>query len=94
MVVEVVTLLVKPDEERKFVEGFTEGVKLIESGHGCRGVRWGKRVEPDLAYMVEIEWETLEHHFEYRKTEEFTTFGSYFRPHLVQPPVIFHFEPR
>ena len=94
MVVEVVTLLVKPDEEDTFVEGFTKGVELIRAGDGCRGLRWGKRVEPELAYMVEIEWETIEHHFEFRKTKDFEVFGGYFRPHLVEPPIIFHFEPR
>ena len=94
MVIEVVTLIVKPDEEAAFVKGFTEGVKLIQAGEGCHSVRWGKRVEPELAYMVEIQWETIEHHFEYRKTEDFKTFGGSFRPHLVEPPSVFHFEPR
>ena len=94
MVVEVVTLLVKPDEEQKFVEEFSKGIGLLEAGDGCHSVRWGKRVEPELAYMVEIEWETIEHHFEFRKTEDFKTFGQHFRSHLVEPPIIFHFEPR
>lgn len=94
MVVEVVTLLVKPDEEQQFVEGFSKGIVLLEAGDGCHSVRWGKRVEPELAYMVEIEWETIEHHFEFRKTEDFQAFGQHFRPHLAEPPIIFHFEPR
>ena len=68
MVVEVVTLYVKPEEEAAFVEGFIAGQKLVVGQPGWRSVRWGKRVEPELAYMATIDWDDIQDHFNFRKT--------------------------
>lgn len=93
MVIEVATIFVKEDAEAEFTTGFTEGVEILKRQPGCTGLRWGKRVEPDLAFILEVEWERIEDHFAFRETEDYKTFGGLFRPHISQPPEVVHFDP-
>ena len=94
MVVEIATIYVKPEDEAAFLEGFAEGSEILRHQPGCRGLRWGKRVEPELAYMIAVEWDRIEDHFAFRESEDYKTFGSKFRDCLAKPPEVFHFEPR
>ena len=50
MVIEVATLFVKNEAEADFVRDFTKGADILRRQPGCRNLRWGKRVEPELAY--------------------------------------------
>ena len=94
MVVEIATIYVNPEDEAAFLEGFAEGSEILRHQPGCRGLRWGKRVEPELAYMIAVEWDRIEDHFAFRESEDYKTFGSKFRVCLAKPPVVSHFEPR
>ena len=94
MVIEIATLYINPDVESDFVEGFTTGTEIIRRQPGCHGLRWGKRVEPELAYVLEVEWGEIQDHFNFRETEDFKTFGTHFRQHLAKAPEVVHFEPR
>jgi heme-degrading monooxygenase HmoA len=94
MVVEIATIYVNPDDEAAFVDGFAAGAEILRRQPGCQGMRWGKRVEPELAYMIAVEWDRIEDHFAFRETEDYKSFGSMFRDYLTKPPEVFHFEPR
>ena len=94
MVIEIATLFVNEEAEAEFVEGFGAGTAILRRQPGCRGLRWGKRVEPELAYVLEVEWGDIQDHFNFRETEDFAAFGALFRPHLSKPPEVVHFEPR
>lgn len=94
MVIEIATLFIKPESEAEFAGGFGAAVDLLTRAAGCHGVRWGKRVEPELAYVLEVEWGELQDHFNYRETDDFKEFGTYFRQHLSKAPKVMHFEPR
>ncbi|CAN0488724.1 unnamed protein product [Discosporangium mesarthrocarpum] len=93
MVIEVATLFVKDESEGDFLAGFADAAKILERQAGCRGVRWGKRVEPELAFMLEVEWDKIEDHFGFRETEDYKTFGGMFREYLSKPPEVVHFDP-
>jgi len=93
MVIEIATLFVKDEAEADFVAGFTEGVEILKRQPGCRGLRWGKRVEPELAFILEVEWGEIQDHFNFRETGDFATFGGTFRPHLSKAPEVVHFDP-
>ncbi len=94
MVVEVATLHIRPDREDEFVAGFAAGAPILARQPGCLSLRWGRRVEPDLAYMLTVEWDAIEDHFRFRETKDFEVFGAKFREFLAKPPEVVHFEPR
>lgn len=94
MVVEIATLFVKTEAEDAFVEGFGKGTEILLRQPGCNGLRWGKRVEPELAYVLLVEWTEIQDHFNFRETDDFAAFGEFFRPHLSKAPEVVHFEPR
>lgn len=54
MVVEIATLFVKDEAENDFTSGFAEAAEILQRQPGCRGLRWGKRVEPDLAFVLKV----------------------------------------
>ena len=94
MVIEMATIFVKEETEGDFVQNFANGVEILRQQPGCHGLRWGKRVEPDLAFVLEVEWNDIEDHFNFRKTEDYKTFGGFFRQYLSQAPEVVHFHPR
>ena len=94
MVVEIATIYVKPEDEDAFVAGFGSGTEILKRQPGLRSVRWGKRVEPELAYVLTAEWDDIQDHFNFRETEDYKTFGTKFRDFLTKPPEVVHFEPR
>ena len=94
MVVEIATLFVKPADEEAFVAGFAEGVDILRRQKGVANVCWGRRVEPELAYVLTAEWNEIQDHFDFRETEDYKVFGAKFRDHLAKAPEVVHFEPR
>lgn len=94
MVVEIATLYVRPESEADFVDGFAAGTEILLRQPGCRALRWGKRVEPELAYVLTVEWDRIQDHFDFRETEDYRVFGTKFRQFLAKPPDVVHFEPR
>ena len=92
MVIEIATISVRKDAEADFVKDFTSGVEILKRQPGCHGLRWGKRVEPDLAFVLEVEWNEIEDHFNFRKTEDYKTFGGFFRQYLSRAPEVVHFD--
>ena len=93
MVIEVATIYVKEEAEVEFVKDFDKGLEILKRQPGCQGLRWGKRVEPELAFVLEVEWTQIEDHFNFRETQDYDTFGGFFRQYLSQPPEVVHFEP-
>ena len=93
MVVEIATLFVKDEAESAFATAFGEAAAILTRQPGCRGLRWGKRVEPELAFMLAVDWDRIEDHFAFRETEDYKTFGGMFRDLLSKPPEVVHFEP-
>ena len=93
MVVELATLYVKPENEEAFVAGFASGTEILGRQPGVANVRWGKRVEPELAYVLTAEWNDIQDHFNFRETDDYKIFGTKFREFLAKPPEVVHFEP-
>ncbi len=93
MVIEIATLFVKDEAENDFAADFVEAVDILKRQPGCKGLRWGKRVEPDLAFVLEVEWNQIEDHFKFRETEDYKTFGGRFRHYLSKAPEVVHFLP-
>jgi quinol monooxygenase YgiN len=93
MVVEIATLFVKEEAEASFAADFSKAVQILRRQPGCIKLRWGKRVEPVLAFILEVEWSRIEDHLGFRETEDYKTFGEHFRSYLSQPPEVIHFDP-
>ena len=94
MVIEIATLFVTAAAEADFVRGFEAAAPILRRQAGCRSLRWGKRVEPELAYVLEVEWDDIQDHFDFRETEDYAAFGGHFRAFLSKPPEVVHFAPR
>lgn len=93
MTIEIATLPVKPENEDAFVDAMTDAVEILRRQPGCAGVSWGKRVEPDLAYVLEVTWNKIEDHFAFQKTSDRDEFLGLIRDHLADTPSLFHFDP-
>ena len=93
MVIEIATLFVKDGAESDFTASFNEAAEILKRQSGCKGLRWGKRVEPELAFVLEVEWGKIEDHFGFRETDDYKTFGGLFRDYLSKPPEVVHFNP-
>ena len=91
MVTEIATLFIRTEAESDFLQGFHEGVKILRRQKGCKKLRWGKRVESELAYILEVDWVNIEDHFKFRETEDYVEFGRYFRQYLSKNPEVVHF---
>ena len=93
MVIEIATLFVKEKSETEFLSSFDDAAKILKSQPGCTGLRWGKRVEPELAFILEVEWDQIEDHFKFRETDDYKSFGGLFRDYLSKAPEVVHFHP-
>lgn len=93
MVIEIATLFVRDDAETDFIAGFGKAAEILKRQPGCTGLRWGRRVEPELAFVLEVEWDRIEDHFSFRETEDYKTFGGMFRPLLSRAPEVVHYHP-
>jgi heme-degrading monooxygenase HmoA len=93
MVIEIAVLPVEQAAEADFVAGLVAGESFVSRQPGFRSMRWGRRIEPELAYVLMVEWDDVQDHYNFRETSDYVEFGTLFRQHLSGKPSAFHFEP-
>jgi len=50
-------------------------------------------VEEAGTYLLLVEWEAIEDHVAFTKTDEFKRFGQAIGPHFAKPSEVLHFAP-
>ncbi|MFT5430876.1 MAG: heme-degrading monooxygenase HmoA [Myxococcota bacterium] len=93
MVIEIAVLPVEPAAEAELAAALASGSSFVKRQPGYRKMSWGRRVEPELAYVLMVEWDDIQDHYNFRETSDYVEFGTLFRQYLSGTPSVFHFEP-
>lgn len=94
MIFERAELLVKPGHESAFAEILgSSALAQLRSAEGCLSVKTGQGVEAPGKFILMLEWESVERHLAFTRTDAFAAFQKLVAPHLGGPASMEHFEP-
>ena len=62
MVLERAQFRITPGREQEFEQAFEQAKRLLAGSHGFSGATLSRGVESPSAYLLLVEWETLEDH--------------------------------
>ncbi|HZC07046.1 MAG TPA: antibiotic biosynthesis monooxygenase family protein [Ktedonobacterales bacterium] len=63
MVLEIAQYSVQPEKVEAFRKAMlTEAMPIIRGAEGCRSATLRQQIEHPSVFILQIEWETLEHH--------------------------------
>jgi heme-degrading monooxygenase HmoA len=92
MVLEVARIEILPGQESAFAEAYAKGRPLLADTPGCRSVRMTRGIESPSAFVLLVEWDSVEaHEVNFRRNERFVQWRALIGPHFAQPPVVEHF---
>jgi heme-degrading monooxygenase HmoA len=93
MILERAELPVVPGQEAAFEQAFAEARTIIAAARGCRSVSLSRCLERPSAYLLLVEWDSLENHTEgFRGSEAYGRWRALLH-HFYDPfPVVEHFE--
>ena len=92
MVLEAVTLHVRPGQSREFEETFTKAQRIIASMAGYISHELGRSVEVADQYLLLVRWRTIEDHTHgFRNSPEFPEWKRLLHHFYDPPPVIEHY---
>ncbi len=90
-VVEKAELSVAEDRADEFAEVLTKGADLVRGPGGCRSLRIGRGVERPNVFLLQVVWDSVDHHNAWRETPAFTEFVGSIRDYLTGPTGMEHF---
>ena len=91
MVYERAQLYITPGSEAAFEAAMSESIGLLQAAAGCRGTQLARGVEEPSTYLLLVEWDAVDDHVAFTKTDEFARFGQGVGPHFAKPPEVLHF---
>jgi heme-degrading monooxygenase HmoA len=94
MILEHVLLPVRPGAEAEFEAAFGEAVRIIAGSPGCRTVSLSRCLERPSAYLLLVEWDSLEAHMHgFRESAAYDEWRALLH-HFYEPfPTVEHFAP-
>lgn len=93
MFVERAEIPVKQGEESAFAEMMRDkGIALLSGAKGCASARVGRGVEDPGKFVLLLEWDAVESHTEFTKTDAFAEFKGLAGPFFAGAPAMEHFE--
>jgi heme-degrading monooxygenase HmoA len=88
---EITEMQVAQGKEDEFVHTFQSNLSIVKNAEGALDCKLLRGVDKEGAFLLLIEWESVEHHTEvFTKSEGFTTLGAAVAPFLTAPPEFFH----
>lgn len=91
MILEVATLAIKVDAAVEFEQAFSKARAVITRSEGCGAVRLLRSIENAGLYVLEVEWDSVEHHMEgFRNSPLFTEWRGILGPFFAGPPEVQH----
>jgi heme-degrading monooxygenase HmoA len=94
MILEAVTMNVKPGSESEFEAAFKEASPLIAAIEGYLTHDLHRCLEAPGRYLLLVQWTTLEAHtVTFRQSAEFQQWKQLLHHFYLPAPVIEHFEP-
>ena len=77
--------------EGGFVEAMAEGRRILASAPGCHAIKLGRGVERPDHFILLVEWDSVEAHQSFTKTEEFERFKKLVGKFFAGPSLMEHF---
>ena len=91
-VLEHAPLQVRPGSEEHFETAFGRARPLIEATAGCLGLRLLRGVERPSAYLLLVEWESVEdHEVGFRGSDRYPEWSRLLHPFYDPFPTVEHF---
>lgn len=69
-----------------------KAVAILAAAPGCSSVKAGRGVEDPSKFILVLEWDQVESHTAFTKTEEFGEFVGLVRPFFAGPSNMEHFK--
>jgi heme-degrading monooxygenase HmoA len=88
---EITEMQVAQGREDEFVHTFQSHLSIVKNAEGALDCKLLRGVDKEGAFLLLIEWQSVEHHTEvFTKSEGFTTLSTAVAPFLTAPPAVFH----
>lgn len=92
MVLEAVTLHIRPGQSAEFEEVFTKAQSILASMNGYLSHELGRCVEAADQYLLLVRWRTIEDHTQgFRHSPQFPEWKRLLHHFYDPPPVIEHY---
>ena len=94
MILELADIRIKPGQQAAFEAALQKAAAtVISQAEGMRGYKINKGIESPERYVLQIFWDTLEHHtVKFREGPLFPQWRALVGPFFAAPPVVEHFE--
>jgi len=93
MVIEIAEVTAQPGKAEELQAGLLRGLGVIRHAEGCRSAALLRGIEDPSRFILQIEWETLEHHMvTFRGGPLFAEYRSHITGLFVEPIVARHYE--
>jgi|TARA_R110002110_G_scaffold390930_2_gene604071 heme-degrading monooxygenase HmoA len=92
MVTEHVLIKIRHDSTQDFIAAMESGQEILEAADGARAVRLLRGIEDENQFLLTIEWDSVEHHVAFTKTEGFARFGALVGKYFAEKPAMQHFD--
>ena len=94
MVREIAEIRIQPGRQAEFEDAIQRALRSVMSqAEGVMRYSVHKGIESPERYVLQIEWETLEHHtVKFREGPLFTKWREIIGPFFASAPVVEHFE--
>jgi heme-degrading monooxygenase HmoA len=93
MILEQAVFAITPGSEGDFEAAMEQAKEVVAQAPGFHSLRLRRGVEQPSAYLLLIEWDTLEHHVVgFRESELFPRWRELIGSYFASAPVVQHFE--
>jgi quinol monooxygenase YgiN len=93
MVTEIAEVTAQPGKAEELRVGLLRGLEVIRRGEGCRSATLLRGIEDPSRFILQIQWETLEHHtVMFRGGPLFAEYRSHITGLFAEPIVARHYE--
>ncbi|RZS86012.1 antibiotic biosynthesis monooxygenase family protein [Pigmentiphaga kullae] len=91
MIYELAHIEIQPGTQEKFEAGVQEAAPLFQRAKGCHGMELHQTLEDPNAYLLVVQWETLEDHtVHFRGSEDFQAWRALVGGYFAKPPEVRH----
>ena len=94
MILELADIRIQPGKQAEFEKAIALGLEtVIARAKGFQGAKVNHGIESPERYVLQIFWDTLEHHtVGFRESALFTEWRGIVGPFFAAPPSVEHFE--
>jgi heme-degrading monooxygenase HmoA len=84
-------LLIKTGADQQFEAALALAAPLFQRARGCRSMRVERGIENPDAYLLIVEWQTLEdHEVHFRQSADFQEWRALVGGYFAAPPKVVH----